>query len=111
MSKERARRRAEREAAAALERERRARERARQARVRAVRDRLTGFLRRPAEPDSALVRQHRRQNGVLLAGIVAVNAVLWLLATSWLWRGAVVVLSVLAWPLLVVLCFDRRSTR
>ena len=111
MSKERARRRAEREAQAATERHRRARERARRARVRAVQDRVTSPLRRAAEPSSALARQRRRQNGVLLAGLVAVNAVVWLVWLSWLLRGAAIVLSLLAWPLLLVVCFDRRSTR
>jgi len=111
MSKERARRRAQREAQAAVERQRRAREQVRRTRVRAVRARLTSPMRRSAEPNSALARQRRRQNGVLLAGLVAVNAVVWLLSPSWLLRGAVIVLCLLAWPLLLVVCFDRGPTR
>ncbi len=111
MSKERARRRAEREAAAAAERERRARDQARAARRKAVRDRLAAPFARRAEPASALTRQRRRQNGTLLAALVAVNAAVWLLSASWLWRGSALVLSLLAWPLLVVLAYDRRPTR
>lgn len=114
MSKERARRRAEREAAAAAERERRAKEQARAARRRAVTGRLSSLtapFRTAAEPGSALARQRRRQNGVLAAALVALNAVLWLLEPSWAWRAATVVGSVVAWPLLAVLAFDRRATR
>ena len=76
-----------------------------------VRAWLTRPLRSSGEPSSALARQRRRQNGVLLAGLVATNAVVWLIWPSWLLRGSAIVLSLLAWPLLLVVCFDRRSTR
>ncbi len=111
MSKERARRRAEREAQAAIERERRAREQARRARWRAVRNALAKPFRSPGEPRSALARHHRRQNGVLVAVLLSVNACVWLLWPSWLVRGSALVLSLLAWPLLLVLFFDHRPTR
>lgn len=111
MSKERARRRAEREALAAAERARQQRARARRARFARLRHWVSVPFRRPAEPNSAFARQRKRQNGVLLAALVAVNAVVWLLASSWLWRGAALVLSVMVWPVLLVLAFDRRPTR
>jgi ferric-dicitrate binding protein FerR (iron transport regulator) len=115
VSKERARRRAEREAAAALRAARQARrDRWRQLsgldRVRRLRaGRTPASGRRP--PSSALGRQRARQNGLLLAVLVPLNAVYWLLQPSWPWRIGALVASVLAWPLLVVVLFDRRASR
>jgi hypothetical protein len=43
--------------------------------------------------------------------LVPVNAVYWLLQPSWPWRIGGVIASAIAWPLLVVLLFDRRSSR
>jgi hypothetical protein len=117
MSKERARRRAEREAAAAVERVRRARARARRHRLRRLRDGVLGPLapdavrrRRRRTPDSLLLRRRRRENGVVLAVLVTGHLVLWLLQPSWLWRISALVLTVLAWPVLTVMLFDRRSS-
>jgi hypothetical protein len=123
VSKERARRRAEREAAEALLASRRARrdrwrtllglDRLRRvASGRSRRARRTATAppaRRPAE--SALGRQRARQNGLLLAVLVPLNAVYWLLQPSWPWRLGALLASAIAWPLLVVLLFDRRSSR
>jgi hypothetical protein len=113
VSKERARRRAEREAAAELAAARAAR-----------RDRWNVLARlrraRPAPPpapprrpqtSTALGRQRARQNGVLLAALVAGNAVYWLLQPSWPWRLGALAATALVWPLLVVVLFDRRPSR
>ena len=116
MSKERARRRAEREATAEQARVREAR------RARLLRwVRLPRLGRRPppaapaqAErrpPSSALGRQRRRQNGLLLAVLVPLNAVYWLVQPAWPWRLGALVASAIAWPLLVVVLFDRRASR
>ena len=113
MSKERARRRADREAAAALEASRAA---------RSARWNILARLRRarPAPPavpprrpgtSTALGRHHARQNGVLLAALVAANAVYWLIQPSWAWRLGALAATALAWPLLVVVLFDRRASR
>ncbi len=110
MSKERARRRAVRETAASADRERRARERARARRRARLRSHLTSPLTSSSEPRSALARQRRRENGLLLAGLVPLNVAVWLLTPSWWWRGSAVGLSLLAWPLLTVLFFDRRPS-
>jgi hypothetical protein len=119
VSKERARRRVEREALQEAQRAARARQVARRARrravVAAVRRPLVGLAglvglggrRRP--PDSALRRMRARQDGALAAALVSINGVLWLFEPSWLLRGGAAVTSVLAWPLLIVLVFDRRS--
>jgi hypothetical protein len=125
VSRERARRRAEREAAAVLERERRARDRRRRERRAAVGRALTlpfrpvtASLRRAAalvdDRDgrrTALGRARGRENGVLLAVVIAVHVVLWLLTGSWWLRGSAIVLTALAWPVLTVMFFDRRPTR
>jgi hypothetical protein len=110
MSKERARRRAERELVAEAAR----RTRSRQVARRAVRRRMVDVIRRPAlalrprrKPDSALRRFRRRQDGALAAGLFALNGVLWLFDPSWLVRGGGLVMSVLAWPLLIIVIFDR----
>jgi Flp pilus assembly protein TadB len=111
VSKERARRRAEREAAAAVERARRERTAARRRRWTGLRDRLRPRRtpgRRPVA--SALARQRSRQNGVLAAALVGLHTVVWLLWPSWWVRGSALVLTVLVWPLLVVLLYDRRPT-
>ena len=116
MSKERARRRAEREAVAALEADRAAR-RARWnvlARLRHPRPALQSPPQprpRAAGSSTALGRHRARQNGVLLAALVAVDAVYWLVQPSWPWRLGAVVATALAWPVLVVVLFDRRSSR
>jgi hypothetical protein len=117
VSKERARRRAEREAADALLAARRARRDRwrtllgldRLRRLAAGRPPRARPTRRPAP--SALGRQRARQNGLLLAILVPLNAVYWLLQPSWPWRIGALLASVIAWPLLVVLLFDRRSSR
>jgi hypothetical protein len=57
------------------------------------------------------LRRHRaRQNSLLLALLVVLHGVLWLSVTSWMLRVAVLALSVAAWPLLVVVVFDRRRS-
>lgn len=116
VSRERARRRAEREAAAAAERARRERARARAARRAALsplrlvgrRPRSAPGARAGSAPDSPLRRHHKRQNGILLAILIPANVVVWLLQPEWGWRVGALVLSVFAWPLLIVVLFDRR---
>jgi Flp pilus assembly protein TadB len=113
VSKERARRRAAREAAERLTAARAAR-RARWnvlARIRRARPPAPPRPARPGKASSALGRHRARQNGILLAGLVAVNAVYWLIQPSWPWRLGAVAATALAWPLLVVVLFDRRSSR
>jgi hypothetical protein len=113
VSKERARRRAQREAVAALEASRAAR-RARWnvlARLRRIRPSRPSPQPRAAGTSTALGRQRARQNGALLAALVAGNAVYWLLQPSWPWRLGALAATALVWPLLVVVLFDRRSSR
>ena len=108
MSRERARRRAEREAIARAEQHRRARRLARRRRWAAVIDAVP--FRHTRNQQTALRRHRERQNGVLLAVLLSAHTVLWLLEPSWWLRGSAAVLTVLVWPVLVVLLFDRRPS-
>jgi hypothetical protein len=115
VSRERARRRAQREARAALlqtRAERRARWRALTGidRLRRLRRRPAALTRARTPTSTALGRRRARENALLLAVLVPMNAVYWLIEPSWPWRLGALVASVIAWPLLVVLVFDRRSS-
>ncbi|WP_433215414.1 hypothetical protein [Microtetraspora malaysiensis] len=112
MSKERARRRAEREA----ERERRAAEHAaREARVarrRELRGRVVAVLPRRvrvARQGGLLARRRRDQNAVLAVLWFLTQVIAWLLLDGWAARIGVLVLSILLIPVLVTVLFDRRS--
>ena len=108
MSKERARRRAEREqevaaraAARAAEAERRER---RDARKRAITSRLP---KPPKRPTGLLAQRRRRQNGALMAGLLAVNVLVWIFFGEWDVRLAAFVVSVLAAPVVHTMLFRR----
>jgi Flp pilus assembly protein TadB len=111
MSKERARRRAEREAEAARLAEARERRQARQTRRHERRRRLTALLPRPvryARQGGVRARRRRSQNAGVMVLFLAVQSAGWLLLPSWTARFAVFVVSVLLLPVLVTLAFDRR---
>lgn len=115
MNKQRAQRRADREAQQRIERNRGARRRARRSRWRA----LTGWVRPPRSSlprfgrrsgGSLLAAQRRRQNGILITVLLALHLVLWLLSDSWWLRVFALAMTVLLWPLLVTMVFDRRRS-
>jgi hypothetical protein len=117
VSKERARRRSEREAARAAEiaaarRRRRRRERWSLLGRRLVAPfaALTASSTPGRRPDSVLARRRARQNGALAAVLVGGNGVLWLMQPGWGWRIGAAVSTVFLWPLLTVLVFDRRRS-
>jgi Flp pilus assembly protein TadB len=113
MSKERARRRAEREREAAIKQAARAAEverRERQAaRRRAVRNagRRVGLGRTTSRPDSVLARRRHRQHAVVLGLLVVLLVVGFAVRPDWASRLAFVVVAVLAYPVLRVLLFRR----
>ena len=112
MSKERARRRAERERAAAVRRAAAERRRTRAARRRAAVAGLATRLPRRTRwghHQGLLARRRRTQNGVILCLILASQLVVWLLSTDPWVRGACALLAVVATPVLVTLVLDRRS--
>ena len=45
------------------------------------------------------------------AVLLPAHTALWLLQPSWAWRWSALALTVLLWPVLTVLLFDRRPTR
>lgn len=113
MSKERARRRAEREHEAALRAASRASEAERRERrtARARRLRSAGSRLRPSpagRQTGVLAARRRRQNTVLVAGLLVVVVLVWSVRPDWAARLAVVVLVVLAFPVLRLLLFSRR---
>ena len=102
-------RRAEREAQQRIERERAARVRARRARWRSLAPRPRARRRR--RDRSLLAAQRRRQDGVLIAFLLAGHVALWIATDSWWWRIGLLLMTVMAWPLLVTVVFDRRGSR
>ena len=47
---------------------------------------------------------------MLIAFLLALHVALWLATDSWWWRVAALLLTVLLWPLLVTMVFDRRRS-
>jgi hypothetical protein len=100
VSKERARRRAEREAAAAVVAERRAAEAQRLARREARKERLVGWVPRPAGRQGGLLAEkRRRQAGMTFAVLVAVNLLVFAFTRDWYLTGLTLVASVLGAPI------------
>jgi Flp pilus assembly protein TadB len=110
MSKERARRRAEREREAAIRAAARAEEQARRERKAARRHALTRRLpgSRPARPIGVLAQRRRNQTTFVVCLLVVLNVLLWTVSDFWAVRLGGLVLSVLAGPVLYTLLFRRR---
>ncbi len=104
MSKERARRREERERAVAAAAAERAAEAERQARREARRSSLTRWLPRTSSGQSGtLAARKRQQKGLVVAFVVAVNVLVWLGTDAWPLRALVLLLSVLVTPIVASL--------
>jgi hypothetical protein len=112
VSKERARRRAEREAAAAVAAARRARQVARRDRIRRLRRRLS--IARIADSRgrsaSMLGRRSWWQRAIVVLIAVGLFAAVWYFTDSWPTRIALMLLVLLALPVLVVVLFPRKVT-
>ena len=113
MSKERARRRAERERAAAVRRAARAaqaeRRERRQVRRRGLHAATVGRVprRAPGRPVGLLARRRRRQSTALVAVLVLVNLVVFVVRGDWPAVLGALVVSVLVYPVLRLLLFAR----
>lgn len=108
MVKERARKRAEREAAAEKEREERARRRARKDRVDGVKQKVVAAIPdRPRVTPGLLARRRRRRLFAFVLGIIAIQVLVWPFVPSWTGRIVVLVLTLLAAPVVWVLSFGR----
>ncbi|MFG2100438.1 hypothetical protein ACGFJ5_07515 [Micromonospora echinaurantiaca] len=107
MSKERARRRAEREAAQARERAVRQRRSDRRARRRALLRRLTPTWRRGRT--GRLPRHSRGERAAIVLLTLAAIMLIWSLVDDLALRVALVVLLLLVLPAIVVIALDRRT--
>ncbi|NBE98166.1 hypothetical protein FE391_31595 [Nonomuraea sp. KC401] len=108
MSKERARRRAEREAERARAIRANELRQARRARRRALLSRMLPRPARAARQGGLLARRRRAQNAVVALGLLLVQVLVWLVWGSLLLSFGVLVLSLLLTPVVVTLAFDRR---
>ena len=106
MSKERARRRAEREVIAVLERARRERRTQRRLRRRAVVRKLVP--KRPGRTGKLFARRTRAQRSTIAIGVTLALILVWTLVDSLLTRLGLTAFVLVATPILVVLTLDRR---
>jgi hypothetical protein len=113
MSKERARRRAEREREAAIKQaariaseEHRERRAARAQRFQAAGRRI-GLGRTTGRPDGVLARKRQRQHAIVLGLLVVLLVVGFAVRPDWPARLAFLVVAVLAYPVLRVMLFSR----
>jgi Flp pilus assembly protein TadB len=111
VSRERARRREERDQAAAVAREARERQEARASRRQASRAAWRARLPRRTRwrrQQGLLARRRRAQNSVILGLYLTVQTVVWLVTSDPWVRVAVALLGALSVPVLVTLILDRR---
>jgi len=112
MSKERAKRRAEREREAAIRQAARAAEQERRerqaARKRAFRAATTDRLRPVGRDTGLLARRRRAQITWLVIGLLVMIGLVWYVRDDWAARLAVVVFACLAFPVLRLMLFSRR---
>jgi hypothetical protein len=114
VSKERARRRVEREREAAIRTAARAaaleRRERQTARRRAVRAATTDRIRLApvGRPTGVLARRQRIRTSMLVAALLCLNVLVWVVRPDWAARLAVLMLCVLAFPVLRLLLFSRR---
>jgi hypothetical protein len=108
VSKERARRREEREREAAIIRAARAREAEKRERRTARTRALTGLVpKRHSRQTGPLAERRRRQLGLTIAVVVALNVLVWVFVPGWPTRTMVLCVSLLGAPVLHTLLFKR----
>lgn len=108
MAKERARKRAEREAAAERERAQRARKRVRRERVERGKRAVASLVPdAPKRTPGLLARKRRRRLMAFALGIAAICVLTWPFLPSWTARFVVLVLALLAAPVVWVISFGR----
>ncbi len=107
VSKERARRRAEREHLAALQEAARRKDAERRARARARRQALTGWIPRPRRTPGVLAARRRRELTSAVGLLFLLNLLVWLIRPDWAARLGALVVSVVVFPV-VLLAVQRR---
>ena len=108
MSKERARRRAEREREQAIKAAARAAEEERRRKREARRRKVTGLVPRPRWQPGALAARRRRQVAATIGILAALNVVLWVVRDDAAARVGGILVSLLVAPVLYVMLFGRR---
>jgi hypothetical protein len=107
MSKERARRRAEREREAAIRQAAREREAGRRSRSRARRQALTGWVPKPHLTPGVLAARRRTELMATIGLLLLLNLLVWLVRPDWAARLGALVVSLLVFPLLRLLVSRR----
>src|ERR1700712_3899525 len=107
MSKERARRRAEREREAAAKQAARERDAVRRARSRARKRALTGWIPRPHLTPGVLAARRRTELMATFGLLLLINLLVWLIRPDWAARLGALVVSAVVFPV-VLLAVSRR---
>jgi hypothetical protein len=107
MSKERARRRAEREREAALRAAARQRTLERRTRARARKQALTGWIPRPRRTPGILAARRRAELWATFVVLFLLNLLVWLVRPDWAARLGALVVSLLAFPIVRLLVSRR----
>jgi Flp pilus assembly protein TadB len=107
VSKERARRRAEREREAAARQAAREREAVRRSRRQARRQTLTGWIPRPHVTPGVLAARRRTEITAAVALLLMLNLLVWLVRPDWAARLGALVVSAVVFPV-VLLAVSRR---
>ena len=107
MSKERARRRAEREQEAAIRRAAREHEVERRSRSRARRQALTGWMPKPHLTPGVLAARRRTELMATIGLLLLLNLLVWLVRPDWAARLGALVVSVLVFPVVRLLVSRR----
>ena len=107
MSKERARRRAEREREAALRAAARQRQAERRARARARKQALTGWIPRPRPTPGILAARRRTELLTTVVLLFLVNLLVWLVRPDWAARLGALVVSLVVFPVIRLLVSRR----
>jgi Flp pilus assembly protein TadB len=107
VSKERARRRAERERVAALKQAAREKEAARRARSLARRKTLTGWIPRPHRTPGVLAARRRAELMGAVGLLLLVNLFVWIVRPDWAARVGALVVSVVVFPVVLMVVQKR----
>jgi hypothetical protein len=102
MSKERARRRAERERQAALSTAARQREAERRARTQARRHALSGWIPRPHFMPGTLAARRRTELMAACGLLLVLNVLVWIVRPDWAARVGALVVSIVVFPIVLL---------
>jgi hypothetical protein len=107
VSRERAKRREEREREAAVKAAARARQAERRSRWTARRQALTGWVPRPRLTPGTLAARRRKEVTITVCILIALNLLVWIVRPDWQARIGALVVSILVAPVLHVMLVRR----